>query len=331
MIGLLPNVPDNVAGFHATGEVTREDYEKVVFPEVERHKRNADDLNFVFFVETPMKNFSTGAWIRDLWLGLKGFTRWHKVAIVSDVEKVRNFTNAVSPLFPGEYKGFESQQLEDAVRWAATEEQDPIPASPTPGYLEDLLPTQTRGSATTTSARVLAANEKDACFIFERAGERLQDVNQWSETCKASASFQLTDDSGEPLQGWANTGDFIRIDLPGPGPREGEGYDWVQVENLDHPDPSLFLLQVRPSRNPCNKDSREIAHFLEPSATSTFIIQRQGMAVTATVYGRNEVPNSTQPDSVVDKWRNAAVGSLGAIGLSKLQWKALVEGLLEKE
>src|SRR5260370_211044 len=106
MIGLLPNLPANVAGFRASGEVTKEDYKNLVFPEVERHKKNPGDLNFVFFVDTPMKNFSAGAWIRDLWLGLKGFTRWHKVAIISDVEKVRNFTDAVSPQFPGEYKGF---------------------------------------------------------------------------------------------------------------------------------------------------------------------------------------------------------------------------------
>ena len=132
MIGVLPNLPPNVAGFRATGQVTREDYEKVVFPEVERHKQISDDLNFVFFVDTAMKNFSLGAWIRDLWLGLKGFTRWNKVAIISDLERVRNFTNAVSPWFPGEYKGFPPDQLEAAVRWAATLEEDKPQATTDP-------------------------------------------------------------------------------------------------------------------------------------------------------------------------------------------------------
>ena len=350
MIGLLPNLPANVAGFRASGEVTKEDYKNVVFPEVERHKKNPGSLNFVFFVDTPMKNFSAGAWIRDLWLGLKGFARWNKVAIISDVERIRNFTNAVSPLFPGEYKGFSPDQLEDAVRWAATEEQNPVSETSTPDYIEGLLPVQTRGRATTTSAQVVAANEEDAKFIFERATERLQDVNNWADTCGASAAFQLMDDCGTPLQGRANVADFIRIDLPGPGSREGEGYDWVLVERIDPPIASnpgisdtvaapqpgigpgnLFLLQVRPSPNPCNRNSRETAHFLESSATSTFIIERQGTTVTATVYGRNEVPNSRQPSATLDKWRNAAVGSIGVMGLSKLQWKALAEGLLEKE
>lgn len=353
MIGILPNLPANVAGFRATGLVTKEDYEKVVFPEVERHKKMSERLNFVFFVDTPMKNFSLGAWIRDLWLGLKGFAKWNKVAIISDVEKVRNFTDAVSPLFPGEYKGFLPDQLDAAVRWAAMEEKESptAPASPAtviPSYIEELLPAQERGQSTVTSTQVTAANEKDAKFIFERAMERLQDVNEWSDYCGAMTSFCLTDEGGEPLQGRADVGDFIRIDLPGPGTREGEGYDWVQIEKIEGSDghdaqgsiitpPSqrqprgLFLMQVRPSRNPCNKGSIQIAHFFESSATSTFIVERQDRIITITVYGRNEVPNTRKPEASVDKWRNAVVGSIGAIGLSKLQWKALAEGLLEKE
>jgi SpoIIAA-like len=330
MIGLLPNLPANVAGFHATGEVTRDDYEKVVFPEVERHKKTPGDLNFVFFVDTPMKNFSAGAWIRDLWLGLKGFARWHKVAIVSNVERIRNFTDAVSPLFPGEYKGFPPDQLADAIRWASTKEQKLVTDATAPEHIEKLLPAQVKGTATTTTGQVVAATTEDAQIIFERASERLQDVNQWAETCGASSSFQLTDDQGAPLQGWANIEDFIRIDLPGPGGREGEGYDWVQVEKIE-PSGEIFLVQVRPSRNPCIKNSTEIAHFLESSATRTFIIERKGVVVTASVYGRNEVPNSRKTASTIDKWRNAAVGSVGAMGLSKIQWRTLVEGLLKKE
>jgi len=220
-----------------------------------------------------------------------------------------------------------------------------------------LLPVQQRGAANITSAQVVAANEKDARFIFERAAERLQDVNQWSEHCGSLTSFQLIDEDGEPLQGSANEGDFIRIDLPGPGGREGEGYDWVRIEKigvvataaagvsgsrvspafdgvteeLNLQDATIVLLQVRPSVNPCNKPSTTIAHFLESSATSTFLIERQGTTITAAIYGRNEVPNTQSPPSAIDKWRNAVVGAMGAIGLSKLQWKALAQGLLEKE
>ncbi|HEY4064959.1 MAG TPA: STAS/SEC14 domain-containing protein [Puia sp.] len=329
MIGVLPGLAPNVIGFRASGEVTREDYENVVFPEVKRYTQDGKDLNLVFYVETSPKNFSIGAWIRNMWLGLKEFTLWHRVAIISDLEKVRHFTDAISRLLPGEYKGFSPNQLDAAVRWAGTEEEPAVPD--VPPHVEVLLPSQIKGAATMTSATVLAANEKDARFIFKRTGERLLDVNQWSEYCTSMASFLLIDEDGGPLQGRASVGDFIRIDIPGPGTREGEGYDWVQVEKIEYASmDNIFFMEVRPSRNPCNKGSTAIAHFLESSATSTFMVVCEEKTVSVTVYGRNEVPNTAVPGTL-DKWRNSAVGSVGSIGLSKIQWKALVKGLLEKE
>jgi hypothetical protein len=349
MIDLLPDLPANVIGFKATGEVTREDFEKVVFPGIKKYTGTSRKLNFIFFVDTPLRNFSAGAWIRDIWLGVKKFAAWNKVAIVSDVEKIRNFTDSVSYILPGEYKGFLSSQLNDAVRWAATEEQNPADAG-APDYIKELLPAQVKGLSTETSATVMADRDEDARYIFERAIERLLDVNNWTDHCRPmAAGFQLADETGEPLQGSATEGDFIQIDLPGPGPREGKGYDWVQIEKIaassvaaanlpetDIPETvipekgSIFLIQARPSRDPQIKGSTRTAHFLEDSATSTFVIEKNGKKVTATVFGRNEVPNTDEAEGI-DKLRNGLVGSVGAIGLSKGQWKDLVAGLLEKK
>jgi|GEM_PF-64090 len=352
MIGLLPDLPPNVAGFKATGEVTKEDYEKVVYPEVRRQTALSNHLSFVFYVDTPLKNFSAGAWLRDIWLGMKGLAMWNRVAIISDVERIRAFTNTISHLLPGEYKGFPVERLQEAIRWAATEEKK-VSTSTVPAYIEELLPAQTKGESTMTSAEVSAGRESDARFIFERASERLLDVNQWTDHCGAlAAGFQLADDTGEPLEGRAAVGDYIRIDIPGPGPAEGKGYDWVRIEKIERRQvtagmggeeeipatgkttaaaETLSLLQVRPCAHPQTKDAAVTAHFLEDSATSTFIIEWEGKKVRATVFGRNEVPNSQDPAGVGDRVRNAVVGSLGAIGLSKVQWKALVQGLLEKE
>lgn len=343
MIGILPDIPPNVAGFKATGDVTRDDYEKVVFPEIRRHVAAYGHLNFVFFVDTSLKNFSPGAWVRDIWMGLRDLGRWHKVAIVSDKEGIRQFTNTVSFLLPGEYRGFPALQLEDAIRWASTEENE-APSKEVPDYIEALLPKQVRGLSTQTSTEVTASREEDAKLIFERATERMLDVNQWTDMCGSlAAGFQLMDDRGEELEGHATVEDFIRIDIPGPGPREGKGYDWVKIERVERPAvdgvDGLFLIQVRPSPAPSDGEASGFgapavsgppAHFLEDSATSTFLLERKEKKVTMTVYGRNEVPNTAEAEGV-DKIRNAVVGALGAIGLSKVQWKALVKGMLEKE
>jgi hypothetical protein len=326
-----------VAGFRASGEVTREDYEKIVFPIIRQHVETFGHLNFVFYVDTSLKNFSAGAWVRDIWMGLKELARWHKVAIISDVERIRRFTDTISHLLPGEYKGFPTHQLEAAIRWASTEEQavPAVPADNIPDYIDRLLPPQIRGEATQTAAEVLTEREEDARYVFERASERLLDVNQWTDMCGSlAAGFQLTDDMGKDLQGHAAVNDFIRIDIPGPGPREGRGYDWVQIEKVEQAvsteTDGLFFIQVRPSPAPPVQAGALPAHFLEDSATSTFVLERSGLRVTMTVFGRNEVPNSRLPENP-DKLRNKIVGSLGAIGLSKVQWKALVQGILDKE
>lgn len=337
MIGILPGIPPNVAGFKASGEVTREDYEKIVFPVIRQHVETFGHLNFVFYVDTSLKNFSAGAWARDIWLGLKELVRWHKVAIISDVERIRRFTDTISHLLPGEYKGFPTHLLEDAIRWASTEEQEAhaFAADTIPEYIDNLLPAQTTGEATQLVAEVLTEREEDARYVFGRASERMLDINQWTDLCGSlAAGFQLTDEMGKDLQGHAAINDFIRIDIPGPGPREGRGYDWVKIERVEQPESAptdgLFFMQVRPSAAPPIRPGAVPAHFLEDSATSTFVLERSGKRVTMTVFGRNEVPNSTLPENP-DKLRNKIVGSMGAIGLSKIQWKALVQGLLHKE
>ena len=53
MIGLLPDLPPNVAGFRASGEVTKDDFEKVIFPEgvyynLENEAFRTEKVNRVF-------------------------------------------------------------------------------------------------------------------------------------------------------------------------------------------------------------------------------------------------------------------------------------------
>ena len=122
MIELLSNLPTNVVGFKATGEVTKDDYEQIVFPQIEKHLNEGFKLNYVFVIETSLKNFTPGAWMEDAWLGLKKIAKWRRVAIVSDVESVRKFTDTIGHFLPGEYKGFTIFELNNALIWAAAED-----------------------------------------------------------------------------------------------------------------------------------------------------------------------------------------------------------------
>lgn len=118
MIQLIQS-PDNVAAFRASGEVTKQDYEKLVVPTVESLVNRTGQLNFLLELDTDLSNFSAGAWWEDLLIGLKNFGKWNRAAIVTDSENIISFTNAFSYIAPGEYKGFKKGELAVALLWVS--------------------------------------------------------------------------------------------------------------------------------------------------------------------------------------------------------------------
>jgi hypothetical protein len=87
-------------------------------------------------------------------------------------------------------------------------------------------------------------------------------------------------------------------------------------------------MRVRPSDPPRQKEETE--HFFSKDATSSFIVERKGNVVTAYVRGRNELPNTEEPESFLKKIRNAAIALAAMAGLNTPQWKGLAKGIIDK-
>jgi len=192
-----------------------------------------------------------------------------------------------------------------------------------------IIPPQIVGSAIDAVDKRVFKTETEAQALFDKASKRLLSVNEWGRYAGIS-SFQLMDARGLRADRKAETGDFIRIDIPGPGTHVGMGYDWVRIEDvkrLSEEEQQLLSIIVRPCSHPMDKDG-PTAHFFKDTATSTFLIRKFGLVVTAEEHGRNEVPNTDQ-GSFLDKSRNFMVGVAAKIGLSYPQWKSLVKGLLQ--
>lgn len=64
-------------------------------------------------------DFTFGAWVQDVILGLKNLTKWNRIAIVTDQKGVQNFTEIVSVLMPGEVKSYPVEFLAQAILWCA--------------------------------------------------------------------------------------------------------------------------------------------------------------------------------------------------------------------
>lgn len=198
---------------------------------------------------------------------------------------------------------------------------------------ENIVPSQNTGAQSNTESTATFESVAEAKQFFEIVKQRLLHVKAWHHLAgKGTAAFELTDNRGESVTRNPQQGDHLKIDIPGPGPRTGDGYDWVQVEAVEHTDEEevdCMVMRVRPATNPQN-DRQDVAHFFSDEATSNFVVKREGTTITAAVYGRNEKPN-TSAEKVVDKARNTAVATGAVSGFSKLQWKSLVNGFLKKE
>lgn len=195
------------------------------------------------------------------------------------------------------------------------------------------IPEQHEGNSLDVEEHHDASTPREAHSIFVEASRRLININTWKDMSgPMSAAFQLTDEHGVPLDRVARQGDYIRINLPGPGTTTGKGYDWVQIESIDdQPNPAgnheSLSITVRPVSSPLN-DEQDVAHFFDNSATSTFMIERHDLRITASEHGRNEKPN-TDVERTSDKLRNTMVATAATSGLAALQWNWLVQGVLK--
>ncbi len=197
-----------------------------------------------------------------------------------------------------------------------------------------LIPEQEAGKQNDLYYRREEVDREHAVRCFTRAYKRMLNPRVWHKLCGAlSAEFMLVDGVDDPHR-LAMEGDRYRIDITGPGPRAGDGYDWVMVEAIAvHADADAeqesAAMRLRPCTNP-NGRAGDTAHFFTDSATSTFIVSRMGNAVTASYHGRNELPN-TDTGSVLDNLRNGAVASGAMAALSEAQWQTLITEFLQPE
>ncbi|WP_132053539.1 hypothetical protein [Pseudocnuella soli] len=195
-------------------------------------------------------------------------------------------------------------------------------------FPNDRIPQHHSGVQTDTVSSQEFDTEAAAQQFYTQVQVRLLQVWRWQEWAGAgSASFALTDSAGAEVEREPQPGDYFKIDIPGPGPQTGDGYDWVRVEAVEKED-DCTIIRVRPASSPLNEHA-DVAHFFSDEATSNFIVRRVGNTVSAEVHGRNEKPNFGA-EKIVEKARNTAVATGAVTAFSKLQWKSLVNGLVER-
>ena len=124
MIEVIHGLPAYVTAFRATGTVTRDDYYKVINPLVKNVAAAFGKINYMLVLETELNNYTLGAWIEDGLLGFRYYSKWKKLAIVTEKESIKKFTDSFGFLIPCPTKGFKMEDLVAAKEWISDMEKD---------------------------------------------------------------------------------------------------------------------------------------------------------------------------------------------------------------
>jgi len=119
MLTLIDDLPENVLGVTADGEVTGDDYENVLMAAMEGKFLHVDKLSVLFQLAPGFTGFTFPAMIDDAKIGLKYISRWDKVAVVSDHHLLNGYTRLISHILPAEIKVFSNADLAKAKGWIA--------------------------------------------------------------------------------------------------------------------------------------------------------------------------------------------------------------------
>lgn len=117
MIENIQGLPGNVLGLTAKGRVTANDYESVVVPTVEELFKRYPKNRFLYHLGDQCSGFESEAVWDDIKLGLKHFSGWERLAIVSDVEWIRSAIRIFGLVMPGDVRVFHNNELDEAKHW----------------------------------------------------------------------------------------------------------------------------------------------------------------------------------------------------------------------
>lgn len=199
--------------------------------------------------------------------------------------------------------------------------------------MKNIIPQQYEGKKLDCFESLELGDLGAARRFYSIAQQRLLDIKNWANiTDIPSARFQLVDSQNNMLNRPVEVGDFIRIDIPGPGLPSSNGYDWVRVEDIKSNSTDEYqrtALTLRPASDPTN-DNPDTAHFFKASATSTILVEQRSNSVSAHYAGRNEIVND-ENELFADNFRNFLVGLTAKTGASFPQWKALVAAIVKNQ
>jgi hypothetical protein len=119
MMSTMDDLKDGIVGVKAHGKVTREDYETVLMPAVERALQGREKIRLLYRVAPDFTSFTGGAMWDDAKLGMRHMRAWERVAVVTDVAWIVDAVKFFQFVIPATTRVFRYEELEQAKEWLA--------------------------------------------------------------------------------------------------------------------------------------------------------------------------------------------------------------------
>lgn len=117
MIELLKGYPDNVVAVSVHGEVTRKDYDTVLVPAVEKALQVHEKVRLLYETAPDFDGYAADAAWEDLKVGMEHFSRWERVAVITDVEWIKLAMRLFGFILPGAMRVYPTEEAAKARLW----------------------------------------------------------------------------------------------------------------------------------------------------------------------------------------------------------------------
>jgi len=119
LIRPISDLPGNVLGFELVGRITTEDYREALDPILEQAAQHGQKMRVLVVLGPEFEGFEGGAILEDARLGLRTWSAWERIAIVTDDRAIADVVHLLGWLVPGEVQVFPIDDVGAATVWAA--------------------------------------------------------------------------------------------------------------------------------------------------------------------------------------------------------------------
>lgn len=117
MITVMDGLPEGVLGFSASGTLTADDYTEVLAPALAAATAGGGRIRILLDFAGEFDGIAGAAVWQDLRMGVREWSAWERIALVTDHEWMRDGLTMFAWAVPGEVRAFPRAERDAAVDW----------------------------------------------------------------------------------------------------------------------------------------------------------------------------------------------------------------------